>query len=134
MEQWKDIVGFEGWYQISNLGRVRSVPRVVPHKSKHGSVAYQRWESKILRPTITNQGYEMVVLSKSGKFSYPTVHRLVAIAFIPNPHNKRTVNHIDGDKTNNVVSNLEWCTSSENNQHAYDVGLNTKVRPKRKNR
>ena len=128
MEQWKDIPDYEGWYQVSNLGRVRSVPRIIPHKTKGGVISNQRWEGKILRPTLISGGYEMVVLTKHRNPAYPTVHRLVAMAFVPNPYNKTVVNHIDGNKTNNVATNLEWVTSSENNQHAYDTGLKKRKR------
>lgn len=126
MEIWKDIVGYEGWYQVSNLGRVKSVSRVVPHKTKGGGVSNQVWPSKILRPTVTNHGYQLVVLSKQGKFRYPTIHRLVATAFVPKPFNKPTVNHKDGNKENNMADNLEWCTSSENNYHAWETGLKSR--------
>lgn len=123
MEVWKDISGYEGYYQISNFGQIRSVPRYITHKTKGGGFVNQYFKGKILKPTTTRNGYKMIVLSKDGKFKYQTIHRLVATAFIPNPENKPTVNHKDGDKSNNHVDNLEWCTSSENNSHAYRIGL-----------
>ena len=130
MEQWKDIPGYEGWYQVSNLGRIRSVPRILPHKTKGGAISNQHWSGKILRPTIIGSGYEMVVLTKHRTPTYPTVHRLVATVFVPNPENKPVVNHIDGNKSNNVATNLEWVTSSENNYHAYATGLKKRGRQK----
>ena len=79
---------------------------------------------KELKHDITHDGYHRVTLYKDSKPTHIGVHRLVAENFIPNPYNKSTVNHIDGDKNNNDRSNLEWCTRSENSQHAYDHGLN----------
>lgn len=79
---------------------------------------------KLLKGEITHDGYRRVTLYKNNKPKHCPVHRLVAETFIPNPENKPTVNHVDGNKTNNCVSNLEWCTRSENSQHAYDEGLN----------
>ena len=108
-EVWKDIKGFEGFYKISNTGKVRSLPRNGTKK-----------DGSILKPS-TYTGYAIVSLQKNGETSYKRVHTLVAEAFIPNPDNKREVNHIDGNKTNNNVKNLEWCTSSENQLHAIYV-------------
>ena len=103
MEEWRDIKGYEGKYQVSNLGRV---------KSRH----------KILKPNNV-KGYLYVYPSKNSKKEALKVHRLVAEAFIDNPENKPEVNHIDGNKENNRVENLEWCTKSENMQHAIKTGL-----------
>ena len=105
-EVWKDVVGYEGLYKVSNLGRV-----------KKPMGAYDI----ILRPFT--QDYKMISLSFSGKSKKFLVHRLVAQAFIQNPENKDEVNHIDGNKLNNVVENLEWVTKSENAKHAYKLGL-----------
>lgn len=105
-EIWKDVVGYEGIYQVSNLGRVKSLPR-------NGTIKQER----ILKPHRV-QGYLLAELFNRGAHKGKRIHRLVAEAFIPNPDNKREVNHIDGDKHNNRVENLEWVTSSENQLHA----------------
>ena len=122
MEIWKDIKGFEGSYQISSLGRVKSVERT--RKGKNGSVVpvYE----KILSLKTDRDGYKDVSLCSNNKPKSYKVHRLVAEAFIPNPDNKPCIDHIDTDKTNNTVAlnedgsvnyektNLRWCTHSEN--------------------
>ena len=118
MEEWKDIEGYEGYYQISSHGRVRSVNRYVRHPSgkqaqKRGRIFRNGWKNKSLIAGLTKEG-------KSRGF---LIYRLVAKAFIPNPDNKPEVNHIDGNRMNNHISNLEWSTRSENEKHAYDTGL-----------
>lgn len=112
MEVWKDIEGWSG-YMVSNLGRVKSMPRL--HVKKE----------KVLKQGKNRNGYPMVGLSSPHKKSKSfAVHRLVAKSFVPNPNNKPTVNHIDGNKKNNKAENLEWCTYQENSRHAFDTGLN----------
>jgi hypothetical protein len=125
---WKDIVGFEGYYQISDDGVVKSLERTV--KTKTGIRTYGE---RILKQEICNSGYCRVTLAKEGEKHRELVHRLVAIHFIENPLNKREVNHIDGNKRNNNVSNLEWATSSENQSHAYAMGLQDIQRTKEAN-
>ena len=131
-EIWKDIEGYEGLYQVSNLGRVNSLARVVKYKnynSKNNSNCHKVVE-KIKKATCKGKGshggggYYVVTLYKNGKSKQWYVHRLVAMAFLPNDENKETVNHIDGDKSNNCLSNLEWATYSENVHHAIETGLN----------
>lgn len=104
-EIWRDIKGYEGLYQVSNLGRVKRL------KSK-----YMKSE-RILKEGITTGGYRLVVLCKNNKSKTFRLHRLVAEAFIPNPENKPQVNHIDENKANNNVNNLEWMTAKENINH-----------------
>lgn len=116
-EIWKDIPGYEGYYEVSTLGNVRSIDRFVkspttdrlPIKGKPKSVCTDKY------------GYLHVCLSKEHKTWYPTVHRLVALAFIPNPDNKPCIDHIDGDKLNNRLENLRWCTVKENNRNPITI-------------
>lgn len=116
---WKDIEGFEGLYQISNLGRVKSLSRM--KKSKHGTMYMIK--EKFLIHRKDKYGYFKLILSNNGKQFNKFSHRLVAESFIPNINNKPCVNHIDGNKQNNSVENLEWCTNKENTQHALKTGL-----------
>jgi len=116
-EIWKDIKNYEGYYQVSNFTRVKSLERLVKNGKSERLV-----KEKVLKPSLRN-GYLAVSLSKEGELKTFKLSRLVAKAFIPNPDNKPTVNHIDGVKTNDIVSNLEWNTHSENIQHAFDTGL-----------
>lgn len=120
MEVWNDIVGFEDYYMVSNLGRVKRKSREVNNNSYGGKMIMK---GKILSPYLSKKGYSTLRLQVDNKrYSFP-VHRLVAKAFIDNPDDKPQVNHIDGDKTNNNVTNLEWCNNSENQLHAYKNGL-----------
>lgn len=106
MEIWKAIKGYEGLYEVSNLGNVKTLKN-----------------NKVLKPYISNAKYLLVSLYKNGKRKHKTIHRLVAEAFIPNIENKTQVNHIDGNKQNNNVKNLEWTSASENLKHAYAIGI-----------
>lgn len=108
-ETWRAVTGFEGLYEVSNLGRVKSLERCVPNNG-----GWQRRREKILRPHYSKTGHAMVMLCKDSKVYPSLVHRLVAIAFIPNPENKPVVDHIDTDATNNRVDNLRWVTVREN--------------------
>lgn len=118
-EIWKDVIGYEGAYQVSNLGRVKNVERGI-----HGASDSIRIIRERIRVQRTSRnGYKMTILSKDNKQKNCTIHRLVALAFIPNPNNLPEVNHIDGDKSNNNSSNLEWTDRSGNNSHALRTGL-----------
>lgn len=118
-EEWRDIVGWEGFYKVSNLGRVKSEPRVVEFRD--GRKRFYR--GKLIRDKRVGTGYRCVSLFRNCFNEDMYVHRLVATVFLDNPNNLCDINHVDGCKANNVVENLEWCSRSENIKHAYDIGL-----------
>lgn len=118
-EIWLSIPGHVGMYEVSNLGEIRSLNRVVIGK---GGSTYIRC-GKVLKKILNSNGYYVIGLCINGKSKMCKVHRLVAQVFLPNLNDHPQVNHIDGNKTNNIVSNLEWCTNAENTQHAYNSGL-----------
>lgn len=118
-EVWKDIPELTGKYQASSIGRIKSIERTI----KQANGRMRTFPSKILKPFIDQWGYPRICLYKEDcspkKYK---VHRLVAMAFIPNPHNLPIVNHIDHDRTNSKVENLEWCTVKENVNHMIKAG------------
>lgn len=119
-ERWVAVAGFEGLYEVSDHGNVRSLARHV--KTNNNKMLFCKGQS--LNPW-TVYGYEKVGLNSDGNSRQVHVHRLVAESFVsPERECQTHVNHIDGNKTNNHYSNLEWCTVSENNSHAIDTGLN----------
>ena len=115
IETWKQVKGYEGIYEVSNTGVVRSVNYLV--FGKNGVKRIQK--GRVLKLNKSEKGYIQVTLSKNLKRFNTGVHRLVAISFIENPYNKQQVNHIDGNKENNHISNLEWVTNQENQVHSY---------------
>lgn len=117
-EIFKDIKGYEGLYAIGTLGHVKALS-----KQMFNHTGYWNKPEKILNPAKDSKGYLRVAIWKNGKQHTYKVHRLVADAFIPNPENKPQVNHIDGNKQNNNVENLEWCTNQENQIHSWKSGL-----------
>lgn len=122
-EVWKDIPGYEGYYQASTFGRVKSIGRISIRnngKSEHSVYHIKERLKKIQKQT---QGYSQVVLYKDGMQKTIRLNTLIAKMFVPNPENKPFVNHIDGDKSNNRADNLEWVTAKENISHAYRTGL-----------
>lgn len=118
-EVWRDIEGYYGKYQISNIGNVRSVDFYVERKD--GKTAFIK--GRLLKQSICPKGYPRIKLSQ-GKTNQKTIriHRIVALAFIENRENHKEINHINGNKTDNRVENLEWCTRKENMQHCWDNG------------
>lgn len=116
IEEWREIPGYDGRYQISNLGRIRSLPYVNYQLSSHSGVMMKKHISgKIMAPTNNGNGYLIIALRyKGSKKKNHYVHRLVAEAFIPNPDGFTEVNHIDYDKGNNIVTNLEWVSREQN--------------------
>ena len=119
-EVWADIKGYEGLYQISTFGNVKSLSRPVKHSNGGTKILRER----MLKTRVNSKtGYREVGLSRDGKQKYHLIHKLIAEAFIDNPHRLPVVNHIDGCKTNNDIFNLEWATYSENIRHAFANGL-----------
>ena len=113
-EVWKDIQGYEGYYQISNMGRVKSVKRIVWNNSRG---CYVTVPERIMKGRKDKDGYLLAHLSKDGKAKNYKIHRLVAVAFIGNPNNLPVINHKNEIKSDNRVSNLEWCSYSYNNSY-----------------
>lgn len=123
-EIWKDIKGYDGLYQISNYGRVKSKKRLLLIKTKF-KTSQRETKECILKPRNNGKNYIHYALNKNGITKEYTAHRLVAEAFIPNLENKPQINHKDMNTQNNYVGNLEWCTNGENQKHSY---LNNKQR------
>lgn len=121
MENWKDVEGYEGIYQVSDEGRVRTVQGKTTHSTFHGS---RIWEQRILKLKTDKHGYKRITLWKEKKPKDFLVHRLVAIAFLAPVEGKNIINHKDCNVSNNHVSNIEWCNHQENLIHAYVNGLN----------
>ena len=113
-EIWKPVKDFEGYYEVSNLGRVRSIDRVVVDTVRN---CERLLKGKVLIQKDNGNGYKNVMFCKEHKLYNKYVHRLVAEIFLPNPDNLPQVNHKDEDKSNNRVDNLEWCTSFYNNEY-----------------
>lgn len=125
-EIWKDIRGYKEYYQVSSTGRIRSLDRMVTNK-RTGTM----FSKGVVKKTYLNDhGYPICSLVTDGRRRTKSIHRLVAMAFIPNPKNKRDVNHKDLNKENNNIDNLEWMTRSENMKHAYDNGAIKSLRRK----
>lgn len=129
MEIWKSIAGYEGYYEISSCGRVRSVERCV---LKVGG-CIERRKSHIMSTCIKRDGYAYISLTKNKITKSRRIHRLVAETLIPNPHCLEAVDHVNGIKTDNRVENLEWCTRAENTSRAFKLGLTDKKGTKHHN-
>lgn len=124
---WKPLPDYENSYAACEDGRIKSLERIITVK-KEEKIFYRKQAELILCQVSDGKGYANVVLSAKAKPFKKLVHRLIAIAFIPNPEHKPQVNHIDGNKMNNHASNLEWCTQKENSIHASEIGLLGKAR------
>lgn len=123
-EIWMDVVGYNGVYVVSNLGNIKSTDRIIYVKHARTGIVYAQLKHGVnLYHKSINGGYLAVRLFKDKCGRHFLIHRIVSEAFIPNPNNYPCINHIDGDKSNNSVSNLEWCTYSHNLKHAYDNKL-----------
>jgi len=122
IEEWRDIKGYEGLYKISNLGNVKSMPRVCV---RNNGRTYTNSKEYILCQNLKHGWYYQVKLSNAGRYKTKLVHRLIAEAFIPNPFNKPDINHINCIKNDNRIENLEWCTHTENMRHS--AKLNKKI-------
>lgn len=119
-EIWKPVVGYKGIYEVSNMGRLKSLSKTI----KNSKNRVYNTKERFFKKTLSKSGYCVASLWKNGKLtSSARVHRLVMIAFVPNPIDKPFVNHINGIKTDNRVENLEWCTAKENSIHAVKNGL-----------
>jgi hypothetical protein len=122
LEIWKDIPEFENLYQVSDLGNVKALRKV--RKTGRSGSTLRVYEEKILKSSnFSNNGYKTVSLSRFGKTRTFTVHRLVCVTFLENISNFKCINHKDGNKLNNNLSNLEWCDFSHNSLHAFKMGL-----------
>jgi hypothetical protein len=120
-EVWKEISGYEGYFEVSNLGNFRSKDRIIRYKT-NGTRLYP---GKPLKTETIVEGYQRIVLMKEAIKKRHMCHRLVAQEFVPNPNNKPYVNHINGNKADNRAENLEWVTQSENELHSHNVLGNT---------
>lgn len=120
MEVWKDIPSYEGLYEASTYGRIRTKLGKITYTKMHGE---RKWKQRYLKNKTPNGRDVRVSLWKDGKEKSWLVHRLIALTFIPQIPGKKFINHIDGNPKNNMVSNLEWCNYEENNNHAFDTGL-----------
>lgn len=127
-EIWKDILGYEGIYQISTYGNIKSIARFA-----NGNGQLRFLKEKTISQFDTYQGYKRSTLQKEDKQKHFFVHRLVAEAFIPNPENKPFVNHTNGIRNDNYYKHLEWCTQSENEIHAHKILGKTAKMPKGEN-
>lgn len=120
-EIWKDVIDYENLYEVSNLGRIKSKNRII-YQENNGTMCKHLYKGKLLKCKREKNNYIRVRLSKDGKATTKSLHRLVAEAFIPHTNENDIVNHIDNNPSNNIASNLEWTTCKGNMQHATKQG------------
>ena len=130
VEEWRPVVGYEGLYEVSDWGRVRSLDRYVECNCRWGKPMKQYFKGKMLNEHYDKYGYLQVNLTVDGKTKTKKIHRLVAEAFIPNPNRFPEINHIDENKINNIVENLEWCDAKYNCN--YGTRIERIINPQRK--
>jgi len=118
MEEWKDVDGYEGIYQVSSMGNIRSLDRKITQFC-HKNYFTRNMNGRTIKSKTQNSGYEIVWLSKNGNVRAFTVHRIALVAFTGFTPIGLDINHIDGDKRNNKIENIEWCSKSENIKHSY---------------
>ena len=128
VEEWRDVVGYEGIYEISNTGILKSCERKV-NVAHRGFTGFRVIKEKVMKTTFNDSGYEEIKLCKNNKYTQVFIHRLVAQAFIPNPNNLPFVNHKDENPRNNCADNLEWCTAKYNTNYG---NRNKKISESRK--
>ena len=120
MTEWRDIPEYEGIYEASTNGQIRTKEGKTTYTEKHG---IRRWKSRVLKQKVSKDNTCRVSLWKDGKEKTWLIHRLIALTFLNKPDGKDYINHIDGNRLNNNKSNLEWCDHTENNNHAFDNDL-----------
>lgn len=121
-EIWKDIPGWEGFYRVSDHGNVKSIPRTLETVKVKSGIVMAHFKGRFMAQKKNEHGYMAVYLTKGNKTKGYLVHRLVLMAFVPNPENKPYVDHIDNNPSNNNLSNLRWCTPLENVRHCINQG------------
>ena len=124
-EEWRPIAGYEGIYEVSNMGRIKSLDRVISQTNRYGTQTDHVYKGKILKESVGNNGYLHIDLHKDGKTKRVLIHRLVASHFLEKQDGADVINHLDCNKENNSVPNLEWCTQSHNIKYAYEQGTKT---------